>query len=197
MPHIRRDVVSHSAVTARQRTEKFSVPIGEADCCAVKLQFAAVAERRASERLRDALGKSDDLGNVVSVAEREHRIAVSVLRKFFCTIASNVLGGGVRRDKFRISFLKLNEFIHQVVILEVTERWSIVHIIASVALGQDLPEFVYPPYVFFPLFHILSNILQIYQKIRGYWILVVFLRREIVNICGYDGFCGEKIRIFI
>ena len=109
-------IISDSSVSSGECPEKLAIAVGKANGCAVELELAAVCEC-VSDPLCSSFCESFNLGDVVSVSKRKHRIFMRMLFKLlflcfsFAQVASDFLGRGVRHNEFRICGLDRFQFL--------------------------------------------------------------------------------------
>ena len=151
-----RHVVALDAVAAGESLDQLAAPVGEADGGAVELEFAAVAEADALEGLLRACDEFFDFFDGISVAQREHGVAVRPLDEALAglrfgvgahgrvQVGADAAGGGVGAVELREFGLQVLQLMHQLVELIVRHRRRIIDIIAPAVLPENLPELVYP-----------------------------------------------------
>ena len=131
------DIITDCAVATGQRSDKHAVLVCEADGSAVKFEFAAVLDGAVCH-LADTFIERVELFDIVSIAEREHREAVTVLGKTLCAVASNCLGRRGLREIFGEHLLKCGELAGQQVVFEVADGRGVLDIIAVIMPSELL-----------------------------------------------------------
>ena len=150
MLHVSCHIVTHGSVTSCQCPGKLSVTIGETYRRSVELQLTTECER-VSDALGRPVGKCLNLGDIVCIAKRKHRISVGELLEFLLRpvrgspkVASDASCRGVLACIFGIRLLQRLQFLHEHVEIVVAERRSIVDIVPPVGLVDDASELLNP-----------------------------------------------------
>ena len=162
MLYIFRHIISDSSVASCEGSEKLSVTVSQAYCCAVEFELAAECER-VSDTFCGALSESFDFCNVVSVSEGEHRVFVRELLELLPAVTSYLLCRGVCSYEVRVLSLNGFQLLEKHVELIVAHSRHILDVVPSAGLVENVPE-LFCPDICLCLFHNANN-LQIYEII--------------------------------
>ena len=140
-------IVSLHAVSAGKGPEKDAVLIGEADGRSVEFEFAAIRERLV-QRFGGPFCKLFHFFDGISVGKGQHRIFVRIFGKssfgLFFQVRAYAAGGGVGRGELRILGLEVLQLVHQLVVLVVAHRGSVLYVVLPAVLPENSLELLNP-----------------------------------------------------